>query len=295
MGAYESFARVYDLFMDNVPYEEWGSYLTGLLREYGICSGTVAELGCGTGKMTRLLAAAGYDMIGVDNSEEMLEIAREAEYEADAWSAAEAWDEADETDALEEYAELGEPDEPEESDEPDEPDEPDELPNGGILYLLEDMRELELYGSVRAVVSVCDSMNYILEEADLREVFSRVHEYLEEDGVFIFDLNTVYKYRDLLGETTIAENREEGSFIWENYFDEASAVNEYDLTLYIREDGATYRRFEEVHYQRAYDLKTIDRLLADAGMELLAAYDAFTKEPVKEDSERIYVVARPRR
>ena len=295
MGAYESFARVYDLFMDNVPYEEWGSYLTGLLREYGICSGTVAELGCGTGKMTRLLAAAGYDMIGVDNSEEMLEIAREAEYEADAWSAAEAWDEADETDALEEYAELGEPDEPEESDEPDEPDEPDELPNGGILYLLEDMRELELYGSVRAVVSVCDSMNYILEEADLREVFSRVHEYLEEDGVFIFDLNTVYKYRDLLGETTIAENREEGSFIWENYFDEESAVNEYDLTLYIREDGESYRRFEEVHYQRAYDLKTIDRLLADAGMELTAAYDAFTQEPVRDDSERIYVVARPRR
>ena len=295
MGAYESFARVYDLFMDNVPYEEWGSYLTGLLREYGICSGTVAELGCGTGKMTRLLAAAGYDMIGVDNSEEMLEIAREAEYEADAWSAAEAWDEADETDALEEYAELGEPDEPEESDEPDEPDEPDELPNGGILYLLEDMRELELYGSVRAVVSVCDSMNYILEEADLREVFSRVHEYLEEDGVFIFDLNTVYKYRDLLGETTIAENREEGSFIWENYFDEESAVNEYDLTLYIREDGESYRRFEEVHYQRAYDLKTIGRLLADAGMELTAAYDAFTKEPVRDDSERIYVVARPRR
>ena len=295
MGAYESFARVYDLFMDNVPYEEWGSYLTGLLREYGICSGTVAELGCGTGKMTRLLAAAGYDMIGVDNSEEMLEIAREAEYEADTWSAAEAWDEADETDEPEEYAELGEPDEPEESDEPDEPDEPDELPNGGILYLLEDMRELELYGSVRAVVSVCDSMNYILEEADLREVFSRVHEYLEEDGVFIFDLNTVYKYRDLLGETTIAENREEGSFIWENYFDEESAVNEYDLTLYIREDGESYRRFEEVHYQRADDLKTIDRLLADAGMELTAAYDAFTKEPVRDDSERIYVVARPRR
>lgn len=283
MGAYESFARVYDLFMDNVPYEEWSSYLTGLLREYGICGGTVAELGCGTGKMTRLLAAAGYDMIGVDNSEEMLEIAREAEYEADAWSAAEAWDEADETDEPEEYAELGEP------------DEPDELPNGGILYLLEDMRELELYGSVCAVVSVCDSMNYILEEADLREVFSRVHEYLEEDGIFIFDLNTVYKYRDLLGETTIAENREEGSFIWENYFDEESAVNEYDLTLYIREDGETYRRFEEVHYQRAYDLKTIGRLLADAGMELTAAYDAFTKEPVRDDSERIYVVARPRR
>ena len=283
MEAYTSFAQVYDLFQDNIPYGEWADYLKSLLNEYGVKDGLVLDLGCGTGSITELLAKAGYDMIGVDNSEEMLEIAREAEYEADAWSAAEAWDEAAETDEPEEYAELGEP------------DEPDELPNGGILYLLEDMRELELYGSVRAVVSVCDSMNYILEEADLREVFSRVHEYLEEDGVFIFDLNTVYKYRDLLGETTIAENREEGSFIWENYFDEASAVNEYDLTLYIREDGESYRRFEEVHYQRAYDLETIGRLLADAGMELTAAYDAFTKEPVRDDSERIYVVARPRR
>ena len=310
MGAYESFARVYDLFMDNVPYEEWSSYLTGLLREYGICGGTVAELGCGTGKMTRLLAAAGYDMIGVDNSEEMLEIAREAEYEADAWDETDESEELTEPEKADELCGLEEPEgekepcgpeEPEDEKEPcgpEEPVEPEELTepaDRGILYLLEDMRELELYGSVRAVVSVCDSMNYILEEADLREVFSRVHEYLEEDGVFIFDLNTVYKYRDLLGETTIAENREEGSFIWENYFDEESAVNEYDLTLYIREDGESYRRFEEVHYQRAYDLKTIGRLLADAGMELLAAYDAFTKEPVRDDSERIYVVARPRR
>ena len=249
MEAYSDFARVYDIFMDNVEYEKWAEYLIGSLKEYGIEDGIVLELGCGTGVMTELLAESGYDMIGVDNSEEML------------------------GEAMEKRAESGHE----------------------ILYLEQDMREFELYGTIRAVVSVCDSMNYILEEADLREVFSRVHEYLEEDGVFIFDLNTVYKYRDLLGETTIAENREEGSFIWENYFDEESAVNEYDLTLYIREDGESYRRFEEVHYQRAYDLKTIDRLLADAGMELTAAYDAFTKEPVRDDSERIYVVARPRR
>ena len=248
MEAYTEFATVYDTFMDNVPYEAWKKYLVDILKAEGINDGLLLELGCGTGRMTRLLAAEGYDMIGVDNSEEMLSVAREYTME-----------------------------------------------NTEILYLLQDMREFELYGTIRAVVSVCDSMNYILEEADLREVFSRVHEYLEEDGIFIFDLNTVYKYRDLLGETTIAENREEGSFIWENYFDEESAVNEYDLTLYIREDGETYRRFEEVHYQRAYDLKTIGRLLADAGMELTAAYDAFTKEPVRDNSERIYVVARPRR
>ena len=77
MGMYESFARVYDTFMDNVPYEEWSRYLMELLSRYGVKEGLVLELGCGTGAMTRLLARAGYDMIGADNSVEMLEIAME--------------------------------------------------------------------------------------------------------------------------------------------------------------------------------------------------------------------------
>ena len=77
MEAYTSFARVYDTFMDNIPYEEWCEYLTGLMREYGVRDGLVLDLGCGTGNMTELLAKAGYDMIGADNAEEMLEIAME--------------------------------------------------------------------------------------------------------------------------------------------------------------------------------------------------------------------------
>lgn len=81
MEAYSSFAQVYDLFMDNVPYEEWSRYLISLLKEYQVTDGTVVELGCGTGKMTRLLADAGYDMVGVDNSAEMLEIAGERQEE----------------------------------------------------------------------------------------------------------------------------------------------------------------------------------------------------------------------
>ena len=102
----------------------------------------------------------------------------------------------------------------------------------------------------------------------------------------------IMKYRELLGETTIAENREEGSFIWDNYFDEEEQINEYDLTLFIREEEGLYRRFEETHYQRAYELETVKHLLEQAGLEFVAAYDAFTREPVKEDSERIYVIAR---
>lgn len=246
LEAYSSFARVYDLFMDNVPYEEWSEYIRSILQEYGISDGLLLDLGCGTGKMTRLLAKAGYDMIGVDNSADMLEIAREEEYEN----------------------------------------------TEQILYLLQDMRSFELYGTVRAIVSICDSVNYILDEDDLREVFRLANNYLDPAGIFIFDLNTVYKYQEMLGETTISENRAEGSFIWDNYYDEESSINEYDLTLFIREDGDLYRKYEETHYQRAYELDTIKRLLADAGMEFVTAYDAFTREPIKEDSERIYIIAR---
>ena len=243
MDAYSGFAAVYDLFMDNIPYDEWCGYLTGLLKEYGVEDGLLLELGCGTGRMTRLLAAKGYDMIGVDLSEEMLEIA----------------------------VEKG---------------------TDGILYLQQDMREFELYGTVRAVISICDSMNYLMEYEDLVQVFSLVNNYLDPGGVFLFDMNTPYKYETLLGEQTIAENRDEGSFIWDNFYDPESQVNEYDLTLYIRQEDDRYRRYEETHYQRAYSLETVCQAAGEAGMEFVTAYDAFTKEPPRQDSERICVVMR---
>lgn len=246
MASYESFASVYDMFMDNIPYEEWCEYLHKLMKFYGVEDGLVLELGCGTGSMTELLAERGYDMIGIDNAPDMLEIAQEKKMESGA----------------------------------------------DILYLLQDMREFELYGTVRAIVSVCDSMNYITEEEDLREVFSLVNNYLDPGGVFIFDLNTEYKYRKVLGDSVIAENREESSFIWENWYDEETQINEYDLTLFIREESGLYEKYEETHYQRAYSLDTVCRLLQEAGLKLEAVYDAFTMDAPGKRSERVYVVAR---
>ena len=247
--AYTGFAEVYDKFMDNVPYGEWCKYLVGLLKEYNCTGGLVAELGCGTGSLTELLAEAGYDMIGIDNSEAMLEI------------------------AMEKRAESGR----------------------DILYLLQDMREFELYGTVGAVVSLCDSMNYITEYEDLVQVFRLVNNYLDPGGVFVFDLNTEYKYRELLGDRTIAENRENESFIWDNYYDEESRINEYELTIFVREAGGgqeeLYRKFEEVHFQRAYSMEEIRAALLEAGLKFLAAYDAFTENSPQENSERIYVIA----
>ena len=229
MEAYTGFAEVYDVFQDNVPYEEWCAYVTGLLAEYGVSGGLILDMGCGTGSLTELLAKAGYDMIGIDNSGEMLQIAMNKSRDSGL----------------------------------------------DILYLQQDMREFELYGTVRAVVSICDSMNYIMEYGDLVQVFRLVNNYLDPKGVFIFDLNTEYKYREMLADYTFAEDREESSFIWNNFYDEEDKVNEYDLTLFVKE-GELYRKFEETHYQRAYSLEEIKQAIGEAGMEFVAAYDACT-------------------
>src|SRR3712207_2044868 len=77
MACYESFAEIYDRFMDDVPYDRWRDNLLSLFHAYGIRDGLVAELGCGTGNMTERMAKAGYDMTGIDRSEDMLQIAQE--------------------------------------------------------------------------------------------------------------------------------------------------------------------------------------------------------------------------
>ena len=245
MSAYEKFAQVYDLFMDNIDYEGWAEYVTDRLREYEITDGLVLELGCGPGTMTGLLAGKGYDMIGVDNSEEML------------------------AEAMEKRVESGQ----------------------DILYLLQDMQEFELYGTVRAVVSVCDSLNYITDRDELRHVFELVNNYLDPEGIFLFDMNTVHKYRDLLGDTTIAENRDEGSFIWDNSYDEEEGLNYYELAVFLPREDGLYEKSEEVHCQKAYPQEEIETLIKEAGMELLAVYDAYTLNPATEDSERLFFVS----
>ncbi len=255
---YQDFAEVYDELMDNVPYALWGERLDSLIQKYGVSvperdaegpldaeRNLVVDLGCGTGTLTELMYEKGYDMIGVDSSEAMLNVALRKK----------------------------------------------EKSGSEILYLRQDMRELELYSTVGTVYSVCDSLNYILGEEELFTVFSLVNNYLFPGGIFIFDFNTDYKYREVMGNTTIAENREDCSFIWENFYDPEGEINEYDLTIFVREDDR-FRKFEETHLQRGYSALQMRRLVERAGMTVLEMADADTGGAVRPESERIYVVAK---
>lgn len=244
MEAYSGFAEFYDEFMENIPYKKWRRYLCSLLCEYGVKDGLVLELGCGTGTMTELLALDGYDMIGIDQSADML------------------------AEAMDKRAESNLP----------------------ILYLQQDMREFELYGTVRAIVSICDTMNYILEEEDFVQVLKLANNYLDPKGVFIFDLKTEHYYRDVTGDTIFAENRETESIIWENYFYENEKINEYGVTIFAQAEDGRYDKIEEVHYQRAWCLEDVRKMAEKAGLEWVTAYDAFTKNPVTEESTRIYII-----
>lgn len=259
MNSYQDFAYVYDEFMDATPYGEWCDLLVELIEKHGVSKpernavdaldserNLVLDLGCGTGTLTELLYQKGYDCIGVDNSESMLDI------------------------AMEKRSESG----------------------SEILYLLQDMRELELYSTVGTVVSVCDSVNYILEEEELLETFRLVNNYLYPGGIFIFDFNTDYKYREVIGDTTIAENREDCSFIWENYYDPEEHLNEYDVTIFVQEEGEFFRKFTETHVQKGYTVEQMKTLVEQAGMCVVELMDADTRGEVTETSERVYIVAK---
>lgn len=278
MEAYTDFAAVYDTFMDETPYEVWGTFVAGLIEKYGIskpvrsgdCQGKelpeeydtaedseqaldeeknlVVELGCGTGSFTQELYKLGYDIMGIDLSPDMLNLARMKSQE-------------------EGY---------------------------NIMYLEQDMRELDLYCTAGTIVSVCDSINYVLEDQEVIDTFKLVNNFLYPKGLFVFDFNTLHKYRDVIGDTTIAENREDCSFIWDNYYHEDDHVNEYDLTIFARcdEEDEVFRRSVETHFQRGYTLEEMKSFVEQAGLEFIEAIDADTHQGPTDGSERIYIIAR---
>ena len=238
-----AFASVYDKFTQNAEPAGRAAYVLDLLKNAGIPSGILLDLACGTGAMTESYVKAGYDVIGVDLSDEMLDIARRR---------------------------LG----------------PD------VLLLGQDMTELDLYGTINACVCSLDSVNHLTQIEDVKKAFSRVSLFTEPGGVFVFDVNTVYKHREVLGNNVFVYEDETDYLVWQNFYDpeDESVVEALDV-FSLREDGAYVRDADEI-VERAYDEKTLTSLLEETGFQVLAVFGDMTLAPPAATEERVYFVAR---
>ncbi len=248
-GAYSSLAYVYDQLNSGVDYPEWAGFIEERLeRFYGKRPESILDLACGTGAMTIELAKRGYDMTGVDISEEMLSIARSR---CDA----------------------------------------QRLPHS-VLLVRQNMCELELYGTVNAVICCLDSLNYLTDTASLRRTFNHVHNYLDPGGVFVFDMNAPAKFERTYGENAYVLEEEGILCAWQNFYNPKTKLCDFYLSIFREESDGRWERFDETQRERCYSLRTIKKLLDECGFELCELCSGFSGEAVDEDTERWYFTVR---
>jgi len=243
MESYNAFAPYYDRFQRGIDYAARAAYFDGLIRDFGGEKGLLLDLACGTGSLSLALAKRGYDVIGVDQSPDMLSIAQQK------------------------AAEAGE----------------------RVLFLCQSMEALDLYGTVTSCVSALDSLNHLTDEAALARAIGRVSLFLEPNGVFVFDLNTPYKHRELLADRTYVYEDEDALCIWQNETDGTQTRITLDFFAYQGND--LYRRSGEEFCERAYDEATIRRICAEQGLAVRAVYAADTREAPAETTDRWVFVA----
>lgn len=241
---YQIFAKFYDEMMEDVPYDAWSDYVCDQIKTYGNGGVLLADLGCGSGLMSVRLADAGYEVIGIDFSDDMLAEAR------------------------------------------------DKHSHDKVLYIKQDMRALDLYGSMDAIVSICDSLNYIIKKDELKQVFEHVFYFLNPGGVFIFDLNTAYKFREIIKDETFVYDEPQYTCIWHNYFDVEESIHEYDLTFFVRDEDQ-YFRYDEIHLERAYEPNDIKELLSTVGFEIIKIEGDMGDSDMETAAKHYFTVKKP--
>lgn len=244
MKMYHEFANIYDRLMNDIAYDQWADYIEEIFNQCSIKPTLVLDLGCGTGNMTLELAKRGYDMIGVEQSEDMLGC------------------------AVEKSDEMGQ----------------------NVLWLNQSMCGFELYGTVGAIISTLDCVNYITRTKDLRNMLSLVHNYLDENGLFIFDINTKYKFEEILGNNTFHEIREDVAYIWQSGYNGRKKICSFDLTFFVRNDNGSYDRFDEYHEERMYTKDELTNHIEQSGLKLLATYHDLSFRKDNNKSDRIFFV-----
>jgi SAM-dependent methyltransferase len=238
MSIYNNFAKVYDLFMEETPYEDWINNIEAIWMNHNKNPKSILDMGCGTGTITNLLHKKGYDITGLDNSIEMLS-------EASSKSSAN---------------------------------------NDNILYICQDMKHLALHKPVDSIIS------YILEEKELLIVFNKVSKFLNKKGLFIFDINTLFKYENILSNNNFSGSWDNAAYIWENSYNEKTRINEYYTSFFIESEYGLYERYEEEHHQKAYSFYEMELIINKSELKLLEILDADTLDKANEKSQRVYFV-----
>lgn len=246
MAGYGDFAYYYDLLTENVDYESRCNYIHSLLAENGIGKGILLDLACGTGTVSMLLSAKGYDMIGVDASEEMLSVAQEKKAQSGA----------------------------------------------DIIFLCQKMEELDLFGTINGAVCTLDSINHVTDESTVKEIFRRVSLFMEDKGIFIFDVNTPYKHREVLGNNTFVYDMDEVYCVWQNSTDE-KLLTTISLDVFEKdEEDDVYYKYSEQFCERGYELSDIEQWVKDYKFDIIGIYEELTKDPVRENTQRAVFVLR---
>ena len=161
-----------------------------------------------------------------------------------------------------------------------------------VLWLCQDMRSFELYGTVGAVVCCLDSVNYLTGRIGLRKCFSLVHNYLDPDGIFLFDVNSPYKFKHIYGNQQYILDADGVYCGWKNFYDEESGLCDFELSIFSEREDGSWHRFDENQRERCWSVKTLASLLTACGFEILAVSADLNGTPVEETSERIFFTCR---
>ncbi|MBQ3195076.1 MAG: class I SAM-dependent methyltransferase [Clostridia bacterium] len=237
-------ASCYDRF-NTAGYDEYLAFFLSVCKKHAdIAVKEVLDLGCGTGEMTKRLCDKGFDVVGVDGSEEML---------------AEAVDKCGGTNAL---------------------------------LLCQDMRDFELYGTVQATLCSYDCINYLLSTEDVASCFELVNNYTQKGGIFVFDINTPYRYNTVFADNAYVYDDKGGMLVWQNRFMKKRGLCDFYLSYFENHGNGLYKRGDQVQRQRCYALRTVEKLLKENGFELCAVYGGTDMSPLTEESEKAFFVAK---
>ncbi|WP_449537047.1 class I SAM-dependent DNA methyltransferase [Ferdinandcohnia sp. Marseille-Q9671] len=240
--SYGQFAYIYDELMNDVGYDQWITFLKEKAERFiNNRPLRVLDLGCGTGEISIRLAKEGFEVVGVDLSEDMLSVANSKALEAGI----------------------------------------------NIEFYQQDMVELEGFDPFDIIVIFCDSLNYLQTEEEVQKTFQNAYRLLQDGGLFLFDVHSVYKMDFIFMDGPFVNSDEDVSYIWSCFEGQYPHSVEHELSFFVKnEHNGEYVRFDEFHTQRTYPIDTYKKWVEKTGFEVKEITADFSNS-VKETSERI--------